>query len=109
MFGLVTRKELQRALAAQEHQSKVETLRETIRATMDGFIAVHAKAAEQDRDQWRELALEALADLRELRKALLPASGVEAVPGVDPKTTREMDAARARALREQDAEQEAGK
>lgn len=59
------------------------------------------------RDQWRELALEALADLRELRKAVLAPPGEDAVPGVDPKTTREADAERARSLRERQDEEAA--
>lgn len=75
---------------------------EAIRA--ERHTAPLLNALSSERDAWRALALEALADLRELRKALLPDAGVESEPGVVPKTTREVDAARARALRE--AEQE---
>lgn len=107
MFGLVTRKELQRALAAAHATRQQDELREAVRAVMDGFVAHHARAAEVSRDQWRELALEALADLRELRKAVLAPPGEDAVPGVDPKTTREADAERARALRERQDEEAA--
>lgn len=80
----------------------------------DGFAVEWSKSvndriieANASRDQWRELAFQALADLRELRKAVLAPPGEDAVPGVDPKTTREADAERARSLRERQEEEAA--
>lgn len=90
MFGLVTKRELQQALVA-----------------LTPPMAPVLNELRASRDQWRELALEALADLRELRKAVLAPPGEDAVPGVDPKTTREADAERARSLRERQEEEAA--
>lgn len=90
MFGLVSKREFDSTTAMLQAQRD-----EAIR---------HLTLA---RDQWRELALEALADLRELRKAVLAPPGEDAVPGVDPKTTREADAERARQMRERQEEEAA--
>lgn len=99
MMGLMTH---------EAHERAMQQLR------ADGFAVEWSKSlkdrvieANASRDQWRELALEAMADLRELRKAALAAPGEDAVPGVDPKTTRDADAERARAMREQQGEEEA--
>jgi hypothetical protein len=85
MFGLVTRKELHRVVG-DAVAPRPDVVREL----------------QASRDQWRELALEALAEMREMRMRLLPAAGIEAEPGVDPKTTRDADAVRVRQLREQE-------